>query len=51
MVMAKQLAETESLLASFGGEEGSVIISERNTLIDRREQSEARELGSSLNPK
>ena len=28
IVMAKQLAETESLLASFGGEEGSVIISD-----------------------
>jgi hypothetical protein len=32
IVMAKQLAETESLLASFGGEEGSVIISERNKI-------------------
>ena len=32
IVMAKQLAQTESLLASFGGEEGSVIISERNKI-------------------
>ena len=30
MVLAKQLAETESLLVSFGGEEGSVLITERN---------------------
>jgi hypothetical protein len=30
IVMAKQLAETESLLAGFGGEEGSVLITERN---------------------
>jgi hypothetical protein len=30
MVLAEQLAETESLLVSFGGEEGSVLISERN---------------------
>ena len=29
-ILAKQLAETESLLTSFGGEEGSVLISERN---------------------
>jgi hypothetical protein len=32
IVMAKQLAETESLLAGFGGEEGSVLISERNKM-------------------
>ena len=30
MVLAKQLAETESLLVNFNGEEGSVLISERN---------------------
>jgi hypothetical protein len=30
IVMAKQLAQTESLLMNFGGEEGSVLISERN---------------------
>jgi len=30
IALAKQLAETESLLVSFGGEEGSVLISERN---------------------
>jgi hypothetical protein len=30
MALAKQLAEMESLLVSFGGEQGSVIISERN---------------------
>jgi len=29
-ILAKQLADTESLLTSFGGEEGSVLISERN---------------------
>ena len=29
-VLAKQLADTEELLTSFGGEEGSVLISERN---------------------
>jgi hypothetical protein len=32
IVMAKQLAQTESLLAGFGGEEGSVLISERNKM-------------------
>ena len=32
IVLAKQLAETESLLVSFGGEEGSVLISERNKM-------------------
>jgi hypothetical protein len=31
-VLAKQLADTESLLTSFGGEEGSVLISERNKI-------------------
>jgi hypothetical protein len=30
VVMAKQLAQTESLLMNFGGEEGSVLITERN---------------------
>lgn len=30
MALAKQLAEMESLMVSFGGEQGSVIISERN---------------------
>ena len=30
MVLAKQLAEMESLMVSFGGEQGSVIITERN---------------------
>ncbi|MCI0334452.1 MAG: hypothetical protein L0228_14635 [Planctomycetes bacterium] len=30
MVLAKQLSEMESLMVSFGGEQGSVIISERN---------------------
>jgi hypothetical protein len=29
-VLAQQLANTEQLLTSFGGEEGSVLISERN---------------------
>lgn len=29
-VLAQQLADTEELLTSFGGEEGSVLISERN---------------------
>jgi hypothetical protein len=32
IVLAKQLAETESLLVSFGGEEGSVLITERNKM-------------------
>jgi hypothetical protein len=32
IILAKQLAETESLLVSFGGEEGSVLISERNKI-------------------
>jgi hypothetical protein len=32
IVMAKQLSETESLLVSFGGENGSVLISERNKI-------------------
>ena len=32
MALAKQLAEMESLMVSFGGEEGSVIISERNKM-------------------
>jgi hypothetical protein len=32
MALAKQLAEMESLMVSFGGEEGSVIISERNKI-------------------
>jgi hypothetical protein len=32
VMMAKQLAQTESLLAGFGGEEGSVLISERNKI-------------------
>lgn len=31
-VLAQQLAETEDLLTSFGGEEGSVLISERNKI-------------------
>jgi hypothetical protein len=31
-VLAEQLAETEDLLTSFGGEEGSVLISERNKI-------------------
>ena len=31
-ILAKQLADTESLLTSFGGEEGSVLISERNKI-------------------
>jgi len=31
-VLAKQLAETESLLTSFGGEEGSILITERNKI-------------------
>jgi hypothetical protein len=31
-VLAKQLAETETLLVSFGGEEGSVLITERNKI-------------------
>jgi hypothetical protein len=30
MALAKQLAEMESLMVSFGGEQGSVIITERN---------------------
>ena len=30
IVLAKQLSEMESLMVSFGGEEGSVIITERN---------------------
>jgi hypothetical protein len=30
IVLAKQLSEMESLMVSFGGEQGSVIISERN---------------------
>ncbi len=30
MVLAEQLSEMESLMVSFGGEQGSVIISERN---------------------
>jgi hypothetical protein len=30
IVVAKQLAQTESLLSGFGGEEGSVLITERN---------------------
>jgi len=30
IIIAKQLSEMESLLVSFGGEEGSVIINERN---------------------
>jgi hypothetical protein len=29
-VLAQQLAETEEMLTSFGGEEGSVLISDRN---------------------
>jgi hypothetical protein len=32
IALAKQLAEMESLMVSFGGEEGSVIISERNKM-------------------
>jgi hypothetical protein len=32
IIMAKQLAEMESLLTSFGGEEGSVLITERNKI-------------------
>jgi hypothetical protein len=32
IALAKQLAEMESLLVSFGGEEGSVIITERNKM-------------------
>ena len=32
VVLAKQLAETESFLVSFGGEEGSVLITERNKM-------------------
>jgi hypothetical protein len=32
MALAKQLAEMESLMVSFGGEQGSVIISERNKM-------------------
>jgi len=31
-VLAKQLANTEQLLTSFGGEEGSVLITERNKI-------------------
>ncbi len=31
-VLAQQLADTESLLTSFGGDEGSVLISERNKI-------------------
>jgi hypothetical protein len=31
-VLARQLADTESLLTSFGGDEGSVLISERNKI-------------------
>jgi hypothetical protein len=31
-VLAKQLAEMESLMVSFGGEQGSVIITERNKM-------------------
>ena len=30
IVLAKQLSEMESLMVSFGGEEGSTIITERN---------------------
>jgi hypothetical protein len=30
--LAKQLAEMESLMVSFGGEQGSVIITERNKM-------------------
>ena len=32
IVLAQQLAETEDLLTSFGGEEGSMLISERNKI-------------------
>ena len=32
MALAKQLAEMESLMVSFGGEQGSVIITERNKM-------------------
>ncbi len=32
IILGKQLSEVESLLTSFGGEEGSVIISERNKM-------------------
>ncbi len=35
MVLAEQLANTEDLLTSFGGEEGSVLISERNKIALR----------------
>ena len=30
IVLAKQLSEMESLMVSFGGEDGSVIITDRN---------------------
>jgi hypothetical protein len=30
IALAKQLAEMESLMVSFGGDQGSVLISERN---------------------
>ncbi|MEM1304341.1 MAG: hypothetical protein AAGG46_05575, partial [Planctomycetota bacterium] len=30
VAMAKQLAQSESLLSAFGGEEGSTLITERN---------------------
>src|SRR4029079_10975831 len=32
IILAKQMAEMESLLVSFGGEDGSAIISERNKM-------------------
>jgi hypothetical protein len=43
IALAKQLAEMESLLVSFGGEQGSVLISERNkrALAVLREQMAA----------